>query len=212
MKKVQRMPYISSYSQSLKRFGATFGIQGGAGSFNEEALLYYLQSADIKQYEIVSLYTTERVLQRLSSGQIDYGLFAIHNSLGGRVHESFEAIRTYRFQVLAEVEIPIRHYLLKKPNVPFWQIDTIMTHPQVLKQCRATLQKKYADVRLSSGQKDFRNTARVAQAVADGELPHTTAVIGSARLSKLYGLQIVDGNLQDAQTNRTRFLLTAMHN
>ena len=49
----------------------TFGIQGGKGSFNEEAIQYYLKRNDIKDYKINYLYTSEKVLQSLHVGDID---------------------------------------------------------------------------------------------------------------------------------------------
>ena len=65
-----------------------FGIQGGKGSFNEEAILDYVKKHEIKKFQIKYLFTSEKVLRNLHEGNIDYGLFAIQNAGGGVVEES----------------------------------------------------------------------------------------------------------------------------
>lgn len=189
--------------------GFRYGIQGGPGSFNEEAFLYYINTAAKTQFQVEYLYTTKKVLSYLSAGQIDYGLFAIFNSVGGLVHESSQEIASHKFHIVQELSIPIRHVMMKRKSIMKEQIDTIMTHPQVIKQCYLTLQKRHSNLSLTHGTGDFMNTARVAMALAKGELPATTAVIGSHRLSTLYDLEIIDENLQDDSENTTTFWLVS---
>lgn len=64
------------------------GIQGGKGSFNEEAAIYYLNKLEIHSYELIYLHTSKNVLSELNAGKINRGQFAIHNTLGGVVDES----------------------------------------------------------------------------------------------------------------------------
>ena len=81
-----------------------FGIQGGRGSFNEQALHDYVMRHEIKNYRIRYLFTSERVLSALHKGDIDYGQFAIHNSIGGMVRESILAIARYKFFIIEDFE------------------------------------------------------------------------------------------------------------
>src|SRR2546429_4589961 len=119
------------------------GIQGGIGSFNEQAILHHLSINQITDYEIHYLYTTEKVLKSLTDSTTDLGLFAIHNSVGGIVHESIKAMGRYNFQIQDEVVIPIRHFLMKLPDSQTEEIQRIMAHPQVFAQCRTTLHQRY---------------------------------------------------------------------
>ena len=75
----------------------TIGIQGGKGSFNEQAITYYTERENIRDFELVYLYTSENVLQALDKGEIDFGQFAIENSVGGLVSESIHAMAKYKF-------------------------------------------------------------------------------------------------------------------
>jgi prephenate dehydratase len=185
----------------------TFGIQGGRGSFNEKAIWHYTQKEGIDKYKIKYLYTTSKVMTALNSGKIDQGQFAIYNSVGGIVDESIHAIAKYKFKILDEFTIKIAHALMIRLDAKFSDITTIMTHPQVLAQCKKTLAKKYPRLKQTSGKGKFIDHAMVAKSLGQRKLPKNTAVMGSSILAKLYGLKIIEDNLQDAKENHTSFLV-----
>jgi prephenate dehydratase len=185
-----------------------YGIQGGEGSFNHQALLDYTSRHAIVDYDIMYLYTTDGVLKALNNNDIDYGQFAIHNSTGGIVIETIEAMGRYNFAIVEEFAILIKHFMHIKPNIEMSQIDTIMTHPQVLKQCKKNLNQKYSYLHMKSGEGDLIDHAAVASALGQDELSDNIAVMGPESLGKLYGLKTVDGNLQDNDENWTSFLMT----
>ncbi|MBI2314912.1 prephenate dehydrogenase/arogenate dehydrogenase family protein [Candidatus Daviesbacteria bacterium] len=185
----------------------TFGIQGGIGSFNEEAIQYYLRKEGITKYKIKYLYTSENVLKALHAGGIDCGQFAIHNSVGGIVGESIEAIASYKFKIVKEFAIKISHALMIRKDIKFSEITTIMTHPQVLAQCKSTLAKKYPHLKQTSGTKELIDHAVVAKYLAENKLGKNIAVMGSKVLAEIYNLQITQDNLQDAKDNYTSFLM-----
>lgn len=184
----------------------TIGIQGGEGSFNEEAILDYVSKNEIKSYEIVYLYTTPKVLEALHRGDVDMSLFAIQNSVGGLVEESVRAMADYKFHIVEEVNILVRHFLMKKEGA---EINTIMAHPQVFKQCVQTLKEKYSSFQLKSGEEDMVDTARIAKSLSGGEIDESMAILGPKRLSELYNFEIVAEDLQDDEENYTTFLLVS---
>jgi prephenate dehydrogenase len=182
------------------------GIQGGRGSFNEQAALYYLGRAKVSAYEIRYLHTTANVLRDLHEGRIDRGQFAIHNSVGGIVDESIEAMQHYTFKIVEPFSIKIAHALMIRPDAELAEIDTIMTHPQVLRQCRLTLAEKYGRLRLTSGEGELIDHALVAERLGRKELPRNIATMGSRLLAEIHGLQLIEDDLQDAAQNFTAFL------
>ncbi len=190
-----------------------YGIQGGPASFNEQAVMEYFEKNDIfdDQYEIKFLYTTEKVLEHLEKGDIDYGLFAIFNSIGGMVDESIEAMGMYKYEIEKRFQIKIRHFLMKRKDVDFNEINTIMAHPQVLLQCNHNLAEKHPNLAQKSGKGDLIDTATAGKALKDGILPKETAILGAKRISEVYNLDIVDEDLQDdlhdERLNHTDFLL-----
>src|SRR5581483_6554022 len=88
------------------------GIQGGRGSFNEEAARYYMSRTPDVPYELRYLHTTENVLRALHEGAVDRGQFAIHNSLGGIVTETVQATARYSYDIIEEFAIKISHALM----------------------------------------------------------------------------------------------------
>lgn len=187
----------------------TIGIQGGKGSFNEEAVMYWLNRSGVTKYDIKYLYTSEKVLAALHAGDVDYGQFAIHNSVGGIVEESVEAMAAYKFTIVEEFAVKISHALMIRKDAHYSQIRRVMAHPQVFAQCKSTLAQKYPDLELTSGEGELIDHAYVAKQLSEGKLPKEVATMGSKVLAELYDLTIVEDNLQDAQENYTSFLLVS---
>jgi prephenate dehydratase len=69
-----------------------FGIQGGQGSFNEEAIQHYLKQAGIDDAQVLYLFTSGNVMAALQRGEINVGQCAIYNSVGGYVEETTSAL------------------------------------------------------------------------------------------------------------------------
>jgi len=185
----------------------TIGIQGGRGSFNEEAINYYLKRNNITKYKIEYLHTSENVLRELHQGNIDQGQFATHNSIGGIVNESIEAMAKYKFNILEQYAIKISHALMIRKDAKLSDITTIMTHPQTLAQCKTTLSQKYEKLKKTSGEGELIDHALVAKQMSEKKLPKNIATMGSKVLAEIYNLQIVEENLQDLKENYTSFLL-----
>jgi hypothetical protein len=203
--------YDKVYNKLLPRQASpdylTIGIQGGKGSFNEEAVMYWLERSEITDYKIKYLHTTQKVLAALHSGEVDRGLFAIHNSVGGAVGESIEAMARYKFTIVEEFAIIIAHAMMIRDDAEYGDITTIMSHPQVFAQCKHTLPRKYPHLKLESGKGELIDHAKVAERLAAHKLPSNIATMGSKILADIYGLKIVEDNLQDAKENYTSFLM-----
>ncbi|HCB22524.1 hypothetical protein A3H81_01420 [Candidatus Daviesbacteria bacterium RIFCSPLOWO2_02_FULL_38_18] len=186
-----------------------YGIQGGKGSFNEEAIRYYVQKNSIKKFRIKYLHTSQKVLDCLHKGEIDKGQFAIHNAVGGMVEESIQAMTKYKFVIVDQFAIKISHALMIRKDTKLNEIDTIMTHPQVFAQCKDTLLKKYPNLKQISGKGELIDQAIVTKYLSAGKLPKNMATMGSKILARIYNLKIVEDNLQDSKENYTGFLLVS---
>jgi prephenate dehydratase len=169
--------------------------------------MHYVETEGIKKYKVKYLYTTERVLSELHKGNIDYGQFAIHNSVGGIVDESIQAIARYKFRIVTEYGIKIEHHLMKRRDASFGDIKNIMAHDQVFKQRHSTLAEKYSNFKQVTGKGDLIDTAMAAKALSEGKIDKNTAILGPGVLSALFDLEIVDSNLQDNKENYTSFMM-----
>ena len=188
------------------------GIQGGPGSFNEEAILSYLQRNRITNYELKYLYTTENVLKDVVTGKVHYGQFAIHNSLGGLVSESLDAMARHTFKIEKQYQILISHCIMAHPSASLSDIDAIQAHPQVFKQCRGNLSNMITNnhnIELRIGDGEAIDHSFVAAQVSNGKMPRNIGTMGSRALAKSHSLKILRENMQDSNENYTRFLLVS---
>lgn len=201
--------YNKLLPNKINRKKTIFGIQGGKGSFNEEAILFYVDKNKIKKYRIKYLYTSDKVLKNLHEGNIDFGLFAIQNAVGGVVAESTYAMAKYKFKIINEFQIIIRHFLMKRKDVDFNNIKVIMAHSQNFLQCKDNLEKKYSNLKQISGQGDLLDTAKCAEALSKNKIDKNTALLGPEILSEIYNFDIIGENLQDSDNNLTSFFLVS---
>ncbi len=178
------------------------GVSGNIGSFSEEAANYYCLKNKIKNYRISYLISVENVLNTLSKGKINKGVFPIENSNGGIVYEAVFAMSKYIFNIENLFEIDIKHCLLARPGVNTGRIKSIVSHPQALKQCRMYLKRKWKNIELE----EYSDTAEAAKDLGAGKLSVVTAVIAPKICAELYSLDILEEGIQDLKFNFTTFI------
>lgn len=184
----------------------TMGVSGDAGSFSEEAALLYAKQTGINP-SLVYLTHMEGVLAAVESSNVDLGIFPVMNLQGGLVKPAFEAMGKHLFTPFDELWLKVEQNLLVLPGTAFHQITKIVSHPQGLKQCRFYLQTKFPGIELV----EWIDTARAARDLAEGALPAHTAVIAAKRAAQVYGLEILEKNIQDSSHNLTAFILARKH-
>ncbi len=203
---------MSSSKVSNKR-KIIIGIQGGVGSFNEEACRSYCEKNNILKYDIRYLYTTVGVLKALHNKKIDRGMFAIENTLGGTVMETINALSRYNCKILDQHWVNISHTLYAQEGATIKSVKAIMSHPQVFAQCRKTLLRKYKDKKLIVGEGKLVDQSTAARALAEGKLPKSTAVLAPPMCREHYpNLTILDKGLRDKKDNHTLFLFVGRFN
>lgn len=175
------------------------GIQGGRGSFNEEACHHYCthHCSEITTYQIDYLYTSENVLTALHQGRIDRGVFAIQNAKGGAVMETIHALTRHPCEILEIFDIVISHCIMHHPGIEFSQVNELISHPQALAQCAGKLAMLFPNLPLVSGEGDLIDQALCAEYISSGRLPKTTAVLAPRACAQHYGLVIHQADLQD---------------
>ncbi len=201
--------YNSLLPKRVNRKKIILGIQGGKGSFSEEAIMLYAKKNNIKKFKTRYLFTSEKVLKNLHDGNIDFGLFAIENAVGGVVEESTHAMARYKFRIVEEFQIVIRHFLMKRKDINIKNIDMIMAHPQNFRQCKDNLRKKYLNMKLVSGKGDLLDTAKCAEALAKNKIDKNITILGPKKLAEMFNFDIIAKDLQDNPNNLTTFFLVS---
>lgn len=143
-------------------------------------------------------FSFEDAIDAVKDGTAARAIIPIENSLHGRVADIHFLLPESGLSIIAEHFMPIRHCLMAKSADA--KLTTAMSHPQALGQCRHYLREQgiipvaYAD------------TAAAAAFVA-GSDDAGAAAIAPALAAKLYGLEMIRENIQDADHNMTRFVV-----
>jgi len=138
------------------------------------------------------------VFAKVESGDCDYGVVPIENSIEGVVTHTMDLLVDSDLKICSQVMLDVTHQLMSKGSLP--QIKEIYSHPQVLGQCRHWLMQNMPKVHLIP----TVSTTKAAQIVANKK---NAACIASQVAASLYNLTILKKNIQDSAHNITRFLV-----
>lgn len=170
--------------------------QGEPGAYSEKASRELLGS----RISTIPYNSFEDAFKAVASREVDYAMVPIENSLGGSIHTNFDLLLRYDLHIIAEHEFRVEHYLLALPGTKKADIRKVMSHPQALAQCDNYLR------RLGVKQEAAYDTAGAAKIIKENGLQNCAAV-ASDLAAETYGLEVVDGNIEDHENNFTRFLL-----
>ena len=144
------------------------------------------------------------VFEAVSGAKAEYGVLPVENSSAGQVGQVLELVSRYNLYVNTVVSLKIEHCLCAKAGTDPRTIDTVLSHPQALAQCRRFLRSRGFTAEA------FSNTAAASKYVSESEQP--LACICSVHSAQLYGLQILQRDVQDFTENYTRFLCVSARN
>jgi len=142
--------------------------------------------------------TIHDVFTSVQNRAATYGVVPVENSTEGGVTHTLDELMSTPAKVCAEIYLPIAHHLMAR--VPRERITKVYSNPQVFGQCRSWLQEHLPGV----GLVPVSSTARAADMAAKEEGVGALAADLSA---EIYGLDILERDIQDLHGNMTRFLV-----
>ena len=148
-------------------------------------------------------FSFEDALEAAKDGRAGAAIIPIENSQHGRVADIHFLLPESGLHIVAEYFMPIHHALMALgANDPGRTFEAAYSHPQALGQSRHYLRTR-GIVPLSHA-----DTAGAAAYVAErGDL--SVAAIAPALAAELYGLTIIERNVEDSADNMTRFVILA---
>ena len=180
-----------------KKKKLSIAIQGIAASFHEVAALTYFD----QPIETIECLSFHRLCESLKSGDADYAVMAIENSIAGSILPNYFLLQDYHFSIIGELYLPIHMHLLALPGIKIKDITTIESHPMAIRQCAEYLHAlKGVEIRESD------DTALSAKRVKELKLKNTAAIANELAANK-YGLQILEKRIETHKKNFTRFLV-----
>ncbi|HEX9463539.1 MAG TPA: prephenate dehydratase [Alphaproteobacteria bacterium] len=146
----------------------------------------------------------EDAFTAVQRGRADLAMIPIENSVAGRVAEIHQLLPHAELHIIGEHFQRVEHHLLASRRASLKTIKTVQSHVQALDQCRSTLRK--LGLKRVVAADTAGSAAEVAQA---GDV--TRAAIASSLAGKIYGLQSLKKNIEDAEHNTTRFVVLSRH-
>ncbi|AOL93766.1 prephenate dehydratase [Porphyrobacter sp. LM 6] len=148
-------------------------------------------------------FSFEDALDAVKDGRAGAAIIPIENSQHGRVADIHFLLPESGLHIVGEYFMPIHHALMALgPATPDRRFEAAYSHPQALGQSRRFLRER-GIVPLSHA-----DTAGAAAFVAERGDPGVAA-IAPAIAAELYGLTIIEENVEDSPDNMTRFVVLA---
>jgi prephenate dehydratase len=175
------------------------GYLGPEGTFSHQAALGISDG----NTQLVQFTNISDVIEAVANNKIDKGMVPIENSIEGTVNQTIDTILKYPIiKIEGDSIIPINHCLVAKKQQEFVEIRTIVSHIQALAQCRNYINKNFKNSQV----KEITSTAAAAREIFEND-DIESAAISSKTAAQIYGLTILDENIQDESNNETRFLI-----
>lgn len=191
------IPLKNTYKLSKPRTkDIKVGYAGVPGAFAHQALLEYFGDVDNVNYEHF-----QDVYEALKNDEIDYGIVPLENSSTGAINDNYDLVRDYDFYIVGEHSVAITQHLLGIKGTKLEEIEFVYSHSQGILQSSNFL-KTYPKIKPQS----FSNTAAAAKFVSENNNKHFGA-IASKIAAKLYGLEVLQENIHNVQSNNTRFII-----
>ena len=138
-------------------------------------------------------------MESVHSDECSYGVVPIENSIEGPVGITLDQLaHKYDLKIFNEIVIPINQNLVVNPGTKMEDIEDVYSHAQAIAQCQEYIRNHKIQPHYEV------STARAAKSIVGDK---SKAAISNAKVVELYGLEILESNIQDMDNNETRFVV-----
>jgi prephenate dehydratase len=170
-------------------------FQGEKGAYSHIACETIYKNTEIKNCA-----TFEETFKIAFEEENVKAIIPLENSLAGRVADIQYLLPKYKLQIHGEHFQKVEHCLLSKQEAELKDIKYIRSHAQAIGQCQNIIKKNKFKPIISA------DTAGSAKDLANSN-DKSTAAIASELAAQIYGLKILEKNIEDETGNVTRFLI-----
>ncbi|MBX3530915.1 MAG: prephenate dehydratase [Rhizobiaceae bacterium] len=152
------------------------------------------------QMEPLACASFEDAFNAVETGKADLAMIPIENTIAGRVADIHHLLPESKLHIVGEYFLPIRFDLMVLPGVTLAEIKEAHTHIHGIGQCRKYIRKNRWKPVVAA------DTAGAARFIRD-EGNRSLAALAPPLAAQLYGLDVLDTDVQDADNNVTRFVV-----
>ncbi|MBQ9068721.1 MAG: chorismate mutase [Eggerthellaceae bacterium] len=142
--------------------------------------------------------TFEDAYESVVAGECDLAVLPVENSRAGEVAQVLDLLLAGPLFVNGMYSLAVVQNLLGVPGSTLEGVRTVVSHQQALSQCRAYIRAHGFDTITAA------NTAVAARQIAQAG-DASVAAIASEQTAVLYGLDVLDHDINEDKSNITRF-------
>jgi prephenate dehydratase len=175
---------------------------GPRGTFSEDALRAAVGDQEVDAMPAATVYDA---IMSVREGKADRALVPFENSIEGGVTATLDTLsfEAEGVTLVGEYDLPVRHCLIAREEMPLERIEAVLSHPQPSAQCARFIRENLpqAEVRAAP------STAEAVRTVAESDQPW--AALGAESAAGLYGAAVLRHGVEDEPDNITRFVWVA---
>lgn len=175
-------------------------IQGFEGSYHDIATREFFKDEEI---ELICCETFNDVFNAIANDSNVVALVAIENTIAGSLLHNYELLRNSGTIIVGEQKLRISHCICCLPDENWKDLKEVHSHPVALAQCEVFLQR-HPELKAVQAE----DTALSAKEIKQKQL-HGHAAICSTHAAQMYGMRILQENIETNKHNFTRFLVVA---
>lgn len=179
----------------MTRHYKSIAFQGALGAYSDVAC-----RAAMPNLETVPCASFDEAFTAVADGRADLAMIPVDNTIAGRVADVHHLIPESNLFIIAEHFQPINHMLLGVKGASVGDIEHAYSHVHALPQCREFLKGNAIKGRVHA------DTASAARYVSEQQ-NKSYAAISSALAADIYGLEVLQRDIEDKSKNTTRFLI-----
>lgn len=168
---------------------------GPLGTFSHEAAIALFGASN----DFKPLPGFAPIVKAVEGEECDFGVLPIESSVEGPVNANLDLLKDSSLTIFGEKTITAHQNLLSKAK-DIKSIKRLYSHVQPLGQCRGYIQRVLPGV-------EIYETSSTAAAAAKAAREKNAAAIGSLAAARIYKLNVLDKNIEDGASGKTRFVV-----
>jgi 3-deoxy-7-phosphoheptulonate synthase len=173
------------------------GFLGEMGTFSHRACTQYFGD----KVTPVAASSFKEIFEAIKTGENDFGVIPLENSLAGSIHENYDLLMEYDFKIIGEITLRIMHHLVGHPGAKLEEVRRVLSHPQVFQQCR-----QFLDAHPQWELVPAQDTATAVKRIKEGG-DRSDAAIAGQDAAQIYGMEVIEEGIETNPRNYTRFVV-----
>ncbi len=184
---------VSRSYQDMLMNGMKVAYSGVAGAF-----AYIAACKNFPNSRKIAHPNFESAYSACVNGECDAVVLPIENSYNGEVGAVTDLMFSGPLFVNGIIDVDVSHCLIAPKGASVSDVKKVVSHPQALAQCNSYIRAH------GFLEEEYENTALAAEYVANTN-DRSIAAIGSEAAAEIFGLTILEKNINESRTNTTRF-------